>query len=134
ELLHGIACDELCSARGGRLPVDAACAVGLQALDVLRSAHLAGIVHRDIKPANLFLLRTGEIKVLDFGIARVRETLATGPHSTGSGVLLGTPAFMAPEQAMCKASYVYARADIWAIGATLFAMMTGVTVHQGDSG
>jgi serine/threonine-protein kinase len=134
EILHGIACDKLCTACGGRLPVDAACAIGLQALDVLRSAHLNGIIHRDIKPANLFLLRTGEIKVLDFGIARVRETLATGPHSTGSGVLLGTPAFMAPEQAMGKAGDVDARADIWAMGATLFALMSGLTVHEGDSG
>jgi eukaryotic-like serine/threonine-protein kinase len=134
ELLHGVSCDKVCSAQGGRLPIEAACAIGLQALDVLRSAHLNGIIHRDIKPANLFLLWSGEIKVLDFGIARVRETLATGSYSTGSGVLLGTPAFMAPEQAMGKASEVDARADIWAIGATLFAMMSGLTVHEGDSG
>jgi eukaryotic-like serine/threonine-protein kinase len=134
ELLHGIACDKLCLALGGKLPVEAACAIGLQALDVLRAAHLNGIIHRDIKPANLFLLRSGEVKVLDFGIARVRETLATGALSTGSGVLLGTPAFMAPEQAMGKASDVDARADIWAIGATLFALMSGLTVHEGDSG
>jgi serine/threonine-protein kinase len=72
--------------------------------------------------------------VLDFGIARVRETLASGGLSTGSGVLLGTPAFMAPEQAMGKASDIDARADVWAMGATLFAMMSGLTVHEGDSG
>jgi serine/threonine-protein kinase len=134
ELLHGIACDKIGLAHGGRVSIEAACAIGLQALDVLRSAHLNGIIHRDIKPANLFLLRSGEVKVLDFGIARVRETLASGTHSTGSGVLLGTPAFMAPEQAMGKASEVDARADIWAIGATLFAMVSGLTVHEGDSG
>jgi serine/threonine-protein kinase len=134
ELLHGIACDELCSAQGGRLPVDAACAIGVQALDVIHAAHVAGIIHRDIKPANLFLLRNGDLKVLDFGIARVRDALATGPHSTGSGVLLGTPAFMAPEQAMGRVGEVDARADIWAVGATLFAMLTGATVHEGDSG
>jgi serine/threonine protein kinase len=134
ELLHGISCDKVCSAQGGRLLIEQACAIGLQALDVLRSAHLNGIIHRDIKPANLILLRSGEIKVLDFGIARVRETLATGTQSTGSGELLGTPAFMAPEQAMGKASEVDVRADIWAIGATLFAMMSGLTVHEGDSG
>src|SRR5207248_8602031 len=116
ELLHGLSCEAVCAAEGGRLPLEAACAIGLQLLDVLRSAHMNGIIHRDIKPANLFLLRTGELKVLDFGIARVRETLATGSLSTGSGVLLGTPAFMAPEQAMGRASDVDARADIWAIG------------------
>jgi serine/threonine protein kinase len=134
ELLDGLSCDKLCTEQGGRLSVEAACAIGLQALDVLQSAHVNGIIHRDIKPANLFLLRNGEIKVLDFGIARVRETLATGAHTTGSGMLLGTPAFMAPEQAMGKASEVDARADIWAIGATLFAMISGLTVHEGDSG
>ncbi|HEX9295298.1 MAG TPA: protein kinase [Polyangiaceae bacterium] len=135
ELLHGVSCEKLCQAHGGRLPIEAACAIGLQALDVLRSAHLNGIIHRDIKPSNLFLLRSGEIKVLDFGIARVRETLVTGSHTTGSGdVLLGTPAFMAPEQAMGRPSDVDTRADIWAVGATLFALMSGVTVHEGDSG
>jgi len=134
ELLRGLACDELCAACGGRLPVEAVCAIGLQALDVLQAAHVHGIIHRDIKPANLFVLRNGAIKVLDFGIARARETLATGTHTTGSGVFLGTPAFMAPEQALGKTSEVDARADIWAIGATLFAMMSGVTVHEGDSG
>src|SRR3989442_1720081 len=63
ELLHGIACDKLCAANGGRVPVEAACAIGLQTLDILRSAHINGIIHRDIKPANLFLLRSGEIKM-----------------------------------------------------------------------
>jgi serine/threonine-protein kinase len=134
ELLHGLACDELCATHGGRLPLDAVCAIGLQALEVLHAAHVNGIIHRDVKPANLFLLRSGDLKVLDFGIARVRETLTTGTHTTGSGVLLGTPAFMAPEQAMGKASDVDARADIFSLGATLFSLVTGLTVHEGDSG
>jgi serine/threonine-protein kinase len=134
ELLRGAACDKLSADHGGRLPVEAACAVGLQVLDVLEAAHSKGIIHRDIKPANLFVQRDGAIKVFDFGIARVRETMSTGSHTTGSGMLLGTPAFMAPEQAMGKASDVDARADIWAVGATLFALMSGSTVHEGDTG
>src|SRR5258708_3961451 len=76
ELLHGIACDKLCSALGGKLPVEAACAIGLQARDVLRSADLNGIIHRDIKPANLFLPPTGEINRLEFGTAPPRGTFA----------------------------------------------------------
>jgi len=134
ELLRGVACDKLCAEHGGRLPVDAACAIGLQVLDVLEAAHGKGIIHRDIKPANLFVQRDGAIKVFDFGIARVRETMSTGSHTTGSGMLLGTPAFMAPEQALGKASDVDARADIWAVGATLFALISGSTVHEGDTG
>jgi serine/threonine protein kinase len=134
ELLDGVACDKLSSPGAGRLPFEAASAVALQVLDVLEAAHDKGIIHRDIKPANLFLLRDGSIKVLDFGIARVRETMATGTHTTGGGMLLGTPAFMAPEQAIGRASDVDARADIWAVGATFFALASGATVHEGDSG
>src|SRR6185295_929593 len=104
ELLRGLTCEELCSSCGGKLPMDAVCAIGLQALEVLHAAHVNGIVHRDIKPANLFVLRDGSVKVLDFGIARVRETMSSGSYTTGSGVFLGTPAFMAPEQALGKAS------------------------------
>src|SRR5262249_49111838 len=118
ELLHGIPCDQLCTERGGRLPFDVASAIGVEVLDVLEAAHSKGIIHRDIKPGNLFVLRDGTIKVLDFGIARVRETVATGIHTTGGGMLLGTPAFMAPEQALGKAGEVDLRADIWAMGAT----------------
>jgi hypothetical protein len=134
ELLDGVACDRLSSTVGGRLPLPAASAIALQVLDVLEAAHAKGIIHRDIKPANLFVLRDGAVKVLDFGIARVRETMATGTHTTGGGMLLGTPAFMAPEQAIGRASDVDVRADLWAVGATFFSLASGATVHEGASG
>jgi serine/threonine-protein kinase len=137
ELLDGIAGDRLAARMGGRLSLAATCALALQVLDVLEAAHEKGIIHRDIKPANLFVLRDGTVKVFDFGIARVRETLAGGPggtHTTGGGMLLGTPAFMAPEQAIGQASEVDARADLWGLGATFFALASGTTVHEGDSG
>jgi serine/threonine protein kinase len=133
ELLDGMACDRLAAALGGRVPMAATCAIGLQVLDVLEAAHSQGIVHRDIKPGNLFVLRDGAVKVLDFGIARVRESMTSAFHSTG-GMLLGTPAFMAPEQALGGASDVDERVDIWALGASLFALASGVTVHEGESG
>ncbi|HET9953407.1 MAG TPA: protein kinase [Polyangiaceae bacterium] len=133
ELLHGAVCDKLCTENGGRLPVAAVCSIGLQVLDVLEAAHAKGIIHRDIKPANLFVLRDGTVKVFDFGIARVRETMLSASHATGRDTLLGTPAFMAPEQAAGKSSDVDARSDIWAVGATLFSLLSGATVHQGDT-
>jgi serine/threonine-protein kinase len=134
ELLDGVACDTLLAQQGGRLPLGAACAIGVELLDVLATAHANGIVHRDIKPANLFLCKDGTLKVLDFGIARVRDTMAAGVHSTGTGgMLLGTPAFMAPEQALGATGDIDARADIWSVGATLFCMSTGEVVHAAEN-
>jgi serine/threonine-protein kinase len=133
ELLDGIACDSLLSACGGRLPLDAACAIAVELLDVLATAHANGIVHRDVKPANLFLCRDGTLKVLDFGIARVRDTMASGTHATGTGMLLGTPAFMSPEQALGKASEIDARADLWSVGATVFSLTSGEMVHEAET-
>jgi serine/threonine-protein kinase len=103
-----------------------------QVLDVLAAADARNIVHRDIKPANLFLTTTGLVKVLDFGVARMRDV--HGPHTTHSGVALGTPAFMAPEQAIGRTEDVGGRTDLWALGATIFALLTGRAVHEASSG
>ncbi|MDP8999032.1 MAG: protein kinase [Myxococcota bacterium] len=133
ELLDGIAGDGLCEKLGGRLPIDAACAIAVDLLDVLAAAHAKGIVHRDIKPANLFVMRDGTVKVLDFGIARVRDTMTGGASATGTGIVLGTPIFMAPEQALGRANEVDARADIWSVGATIFSLASGMTVHDAET-
>jgi serine/threonine protein kinase len=133
ELLDGMPCDSLATACGGCLSLDAACAIALETLEVLVAAHSNGIIHRDIKPANLFLMRDGGLKVLDFGIARVRDSMASGVHSTGTGMLLGTPAFMAPEQAVGKAGDLDARADLWAVGATVFGLASGQMVHDAET-
>ena len=108
-------------------------AIGYQMLDVLASAHDKGIVHRDIKPQNLFVTKEGVLKVLDFGIARVRDALSSGAQATGTGMLLGTPSFMAPEQALAKSSEIDGKTDVWAAGATLFTLLSGNIVHQGDN-
>ena len=99
-------------------------AIGI--LDVLAAAHDRGIVHRDVKPSNVFLTDDGVIKVLDFGSARIREQDA---FTTQSDAVLGTPAFMAPELATGRTDEVDARTDIWAVGATMFQLLTGETVH-----
>jgi serine/threonine-protein kinase len=105
-----------------------------QSLDVLALAHTKGIVHRDLKPANLFLTDLPDeelqVRVLDFGIARIIED--NQARLTRTGVPLGTPAYMAPEQARGMGRHVDGRADIYALGATLFKTLTGRHVHIGQ--
>jgi eukaryotic-like serine/threonine-protein kinase len=132
ELLLGETLDSRAERKGGKLPAGEVLAVADELLDVLAAAHDKGIVHRDIKPDNLFVTREGRLKVLDFGIARVREMGAMQEsHGTAAGTFLGTPAFMAPEQARGRWDEVDARSDIWAVGATMFSLLTGRSVHEG---
>ncbi len=129
ELLEG----ESLGARLDRDGVFSAHEVALladQLLDVLSAAHAAQIVHRDLKPDNVLLTSEGRIKVLDFGIARLREAAGDSSASTQVGSLLGTPAFMAPEQALGRWKEVDGRTDIWAVGATLFTLLSGRFVHE----
>ncbi len=121
-------------ARRGRLPAAEAVAIALEALEGLAAAHAAGIVHRDLKPANLFLTRTKKgplVKVLDFGIAKVMG--APRGRATRSGVILGTPEYMAPEQASGSSQEVDARADLYAMGIVLYEMIAGVPPFQSDN-
>jgi len=134
ELLEGEVVEAMWEKVGGRLPLDLVLGMGWQLLDVLAAAHANGIVHRDIKPANLFLTRDGQLKVLDFGIARVRDAAMTAGNMTGTGVLLGTPAFMAPEQALARSHDIDGRTDLWSSGATLFTLLTGENVHVAENG
>jgi len=90
-------------------------------------------VHRDLKPENLFLTQDGRLKVLDFGIARLRELSQPSPSATQAGSVLGTPAFMAPEQALGRWHEVDGRTDIWSVGATAFTLLTGRFVHEAQT-
>ncbi len=133
ELLRGESIEALWTLCGKHVPAAVASAIADQLLDVLVAAHENGVVHRDIKPANIFLTSDGVVKVLDFGIARVRDVMATGAQGTGTGVLLGTPAFMAPEQAKGLTQTIDAQTDVWAVGATLFTLLTGQCVHEAEN-
>src|SRR5687768_11921039 len=127
----------------GPIPIDEALPIAKQIAEALESAHEHGIIPRDSKPANIKVRPDGTAKLLDFGLAKVLDPLSAGGHSatmsptitspvmmTGVGVILGTAAYMSPEQARGKA--VDKRADIWAFGAVLFEMLTGVRAFAGE--
>jgi serine/threonine-protein kinase len=130
ELLDGQTLRQLREASGGVIETLELLRIGVCVLDVLGAAHARSIIHRDIKPENILVTRDGEVKVLDFGIAAVRDEALQDAHITQSGASLGTPAFMAPEQARGHQAQIDARTDVWAVGATLFLCLTGRHVHQ----
>jgi eukaryotic-like serine/threonine-protein kinase len=127
ELLDGELITSRWQAAGRRLPTSEALWIAHRLLEVLEVAHAKGIIHRDLKPDNLFLTSDGRLKVLDFGIARL-GTVSSG--ATLRGFVLGTPGFAAPEQARADWDHVDARADLWSVGATVFALVTGQVIHH----
>jgi eukaryotic-like serine/threonine-protein kinase len=129
ERLRGSSIEKIAERMGERLPLPAVLAIVDAALDVLAAAHAKGIVHRDFKPENLFITEQGALKVLDFGLARVMETSGAS-RLTATGVPMGTPAFMPPEQALAHWDHVDARSDVFAIGASAFTLLTGRLVHE----
>ena len=112
--------------RAGTLPVNQAFDIAQQICAGLREAHAQGIVHRDLKPANIMIDRSGTVKIMDFGVARLIQN--TGPMT---GTIVGTPAYMAPEQAELKP--IGPCTDIYALGLVLYEMITGVQAFQGDT-
>jgi serine/threonine-protein kinase len=130
----------------GPVPIDEALAIAAQIASALEAAHDRGVVHRDLKPANIKLTPDGTVKVLDFGLAKMLDdgsASASGPsrgalsmsptlsvHATYAGVILGTAAYMSPEQA--RGRPVDKRADVWAFGCVLFEMLAGARPFDGD--
>jgi Tol biopolymer transport system component len=125
----------------GAISIDEALPIAKQIAEALEAAHEQGIIHRDLKPANIKVRPDGAVKVLDFGLAKAMDPPASSPNVTQSptittpamtqaGIILGTAAYMSPEQARGKT--VDKRADIWAFGAVLFEMLTGKRTFDGD--
>jgi len=131
ELLRGESVEALWDRMNHKVPIALVAGIGIQLLDVLAAAHAHQLVHRDIKPANLMLTLDGTVKVLDFGIARLRDVAHV--RATQTGTSLGTPAFMAPEHAMAKGDEIDAQTDVWAAGATLFTLASGELVHEAEN-
>jgi len=131
ELLEGELLEKRRVRKDGTLPLNEVYEIADQLLDVLAAAHEKGIVHRDIKPENLFITREGRLKVLDFGFAQMKSGFRH--EQTATGFLLGTPGFMSPEQAVGNRAQIDAQTDIWAVGATLFTLISGEPVHDGQS-
>jgi eukaryotic-like serine/threonine-protein kinase len=132
ELLDGESLDRMLK-RNGPLSPSTTLEYADQLLGVLELAHALGIVHRDIKPENLFVTKSGALKVLDFGIARLREQAAPVGSDTSEMAIMGTPAYMAPEQAKGRWSHVDGRSDLWSVGATMFRLLSGQHVHEAET-
>jgi eukaryotic-like serine/threonine-protein kinase len=144
ELVEGVTLDEyIGKVKKTGLPVDVALPIAKQIADALEAAHEHGIVHRDLKPANIKVRDDGTVKVLDFGLAKAVDpagTAASGsvsmsptitsPAMTEMGMILGTAAYMSPEQARGKP--VDRRADVWAFGCVLYEMLTGQRAFEGE--
>src|SRR5262249_54302088 len=139
ELVDGQTLDEHIA--GKPLPIEDALIIARQIADALEAAHEQSIIHRDLKPANVKVRPDGTVKVLDFGLAKAMDSspgapgasfspTITSPAMTQAGIILGSAAYMSPEQA--RGRNVDKRADIWAFGCVLFEMLTGKRVFDGD--
>ena len=125
--------------RQGPIPIDEALPIAKQIAEALEAAHEVGVIHRDLKPANIKVKDDGTVKVLDFGLAKALDTTPKGDPSlsptltaaaTQMGVIMGTAAYMSPEQA--RGRPVDKRADIWSFGVVLYEMLTGQRAFQGE--
>ena len=135
ELLEGQTLRDL--VHSGRVPVAKAVAITIQIARGLEAAHARGLVHRDLKPDNVFVLGDGQVKILDFGLAKTSSaeaesaTTQLSPYATEAGMVFGTAGYMSPEQV--RGGAVDHRADLFALGCILYELLTGRRAFQGDS-
>ncbi len=124
ELLEGESLSRRLARVGGKIPYAEALGIAGQVLDVLDAAHANGILHRDIKPGNIFLTTAGHAKLLDFGLARIRDGIVSSVP-TLSGIVMGTAGYLAPEQARGMPEDVDVRSDLFGVGAVVFGGLVG---------
>ena len=137
EMIEGLTLSECIAS--GPMGVDEAVSIMRQVADALEYAHERGVIHRDLRPCNIKIRPDGVVKVLDFGLAKVAavepagvaDAKTIGSDVTETGVVLGTTAYMSPEQVLGKA--VDRRADVWAFGVVFYELLTGARMHQGAS-
>ncbi len=133
ELLEGETAASRAERCGGKLNASEVAYIGEAVCDVLAAAHKSKIIHRDIKPDNVFITNDGRVVVLDFGIARLVDQGGVSESGTRTGTMMGTPAFMPPEQARGRANEMDPSSDVWALGATLFWLASGRVVHEAET-
>jgi serine/threonine-protein kinase len=127
-LLDGETLRARAARQGGCVSVTEALIAGHAVLEVLAAAHAKKVLHQDIKPDNVFVTRQGDVRVLDFGVGRFLENDPNARYR--SGRMWGTPSFMPPEQVGGRSRDIDVRADVWAVGATLFRVLSGRLVHE----
>jgi serine/threonine protein kinase len=129
ELLEGETVRDAWKKCGRTMPIGRVLQICERVLDCLASCHAIKVIHRDLKPANIFILKDeGEIRVLDFGVAQMRDATS---ERTATGTALGTPAYMSPEQAMGLVDQLDGRADLFSVGAMMHALITGQRINNG---
>jgi serine/threonine protein kinase len=133
ELVDGETLEELRMKRGGMLPPDEVIKYGSALCDALQAAHDEQIVHRDVRPESFMVTKQGELRVPEFAAARVLGETVEAKERTAAGATLGSPAFMSPEQARGQRDRVDARSDVFGLGATLYTLVSGKTVHAADN-
>lgn len=128
ELLEGETVRDAWKKSGRTMPAGRVLQICERVLDCLASCHAIKVIHRDLKPANIFILKEDEIRVLDFGVAQMRDATS---ERTATGTALGTPAYMSPEQAMGLVDQLDGRADLFSVGAMMHALITGHRINNG---